>query len=88
MHCPWGCGRRQLRKHKRLKLFWCPRCSPRLGPCGPRPAVEALRLGIPVELRNEILRRQLDECDRDVAKMDALQIEMITAYRATQGAAR
>lgn len=84
MHCLWGCGRRQLRKHKKLRLYWCPHCSPRLGPVGPRPAVEAARWGIPLELRNAIHLRQLDEGDRDPVKIEAIRVEMILAYRERQ----
>ena len=75
------CGARKLKKRRKghfAGFYWCKMH----GPVGPRPVIEAAVLGIPVSLRNEILRRQLAEDARTRDAQVAIQTEMIAAYRA------
>lgn len=73
------CGTRKLKKLKKgtfAGFFWC-----RMhGPVGPRPMIEAAILGIPLSLRNEMLRRQIAEGDGDREKIKAIEVEVVTAY--------
>lgn len=75
------CGARKLKKRKTgtfAGFFWCPMH----GPVAPRPVLEAVLWGVPLEVRNAILRRQIAEGDCDREKIEAIRVEMILAYRA------